>query len=262
MRLAFRLHVIDVGLEGRSYGQTTLADLDNCGRPEFITGRSGGPVYWYKYQAPDRWTRHLLGEQSASDVGGAALDVDGDGWIDFVTGGAWYRNSREPDTPFERIVFDPQLNAVRDVAVGDIDGDGRPDIVTMSDRNTLRWYRIPDNPRAPWAKQDIGPPVHAGLSLGDLDRDGDFNILPCEMEAVAGEWPPRWYIWENLDGKGGAWQEHMILDANLGGHEAVVGEVTGNGLWDVISKPWAPGKANAVGGRMFVVFLENVSAPR
>jgi hypothetical protein len=376
MRFAFKHHVIDVGLEGRSYAQTALADLDNDGRPEFITGRSGGPICWYKCEAPDRWTRHPLGEESPSDVGGAAFDVDADGWVDFVTGGAWYRNSRDPDTPFERIVFDPQLSAVHDIAVGDIDRDGRLDVVAMSDRNTVRWYRIPDDPEAPWVKQDIGPPVHAGLSLGDLDGDGhldvvrtdvwfrnvrgdgteweqlpigpntppppdfqpafafnatksfvcdmnrdgrndivftdaeipggkvwwmenadgrgrswirhevpngddearrgayhslhvgdldgdgDFDILSCEMEAVGGERPPRWYIWENLDGKGGAWQEHVILDANLGGHEAVVGDFTGNGLPDIISKPWAPRKANAVGGQMFVVFLENVSVPR
>ena len=53
------------------------------------------------------------------------------------------------------------------------------------------------------------------------------------MEAVGGQRPPRWYIWENLDGKGGAWKEHAILDVNLGGHEAVVGDVTGNGKPDV-----------------------------
>jgi hypothetical protein len=62
-----------------------------------------------------------------------------------------------------------------------------------------------------------------------------------------------------MDGKGARWQEHVILDANLGGHEAVVGDVTGDGLPDVIAKPWAPHKANALGGKMFVVFLENVS---
>jgi len=33
----------------------------------------------------------------------------------------------------------------------------------------------------------------------------------------------------------------------------------GNGLPDVIGKPWHPWRGNAVGGRMFVVFLENVS---
>jgi hypothetical protein len=375
MEFRFRQHFIDLDLEGHSYGQTALADLDNDGRLEFIMGQAGGPVYWHKCRTPDQWTRHLLGERSPSDVGGAALDVDGDGWVDFVTGGAWYRNSRDPEKPFERIVFDPELTAVHDIAIGDMDGDGRPDVVTMSDANNVRWYRIADDPAAPWARHDIGPGVHAGLSVGDLDGDGhldvvrtdvwfrnvrgdgteweeipigpntppppdfqpsfafnatksfvcnmngdgpndivftdaeipggkvwwmenadgagrswtrhevpngddvrrgayhslyvgdldgdgDFDILSCEMEAVAGERSPRWYIWENLDGKGGAWHEHVILDANLGGHEAVVGDITGNGLPDVISKPWSPRKTNAVGGRMYVVFLENVSGGR
>ncbi len=55
------------------------------------------------------------------------------------------------------------------------------------------------------------------------------------------------------------WQEHAILDVNLGGHAAVVGDVTGNGLLDVIANPWNPRPDNALGGRMHVVFLENIA---
>lgn len=372
MKFKFKPHIIDTDLPGRSYGQTALADLDGDGRLEFIVGRRGGEIYWYKCHSPERWTRHLLGEDSPSDVGGCTVDVDGDGYVDFVTGGVWYRNSQDPNIPFERIVFDPDLAAVHDIVAADIDGDGRLEIITMSDRNNLRWYKIPDDPRKPWIRHDIGPAVHAGLSVGDLDGDGDldvvrtdvwfenvngdgtkwiqhpigpstppppdfqppfafnatksfvcdmngdgrndvvftdaeipggriwwmenvdgvgrtwrrhevpngddvrrgayhtlyvgdldgdgdFDIFSCEMEGVPGERSPRWYIWENLDGKGEEWREHVILDANLGGHEAVVGDITGNGLPDIIGKPWSPRKDNALGGRMFILFLENVS---
>jgi len=369
--LEFRHHVIDTDLPPGTYAQTALADIDGDGRLEYVTGRSGGEIFWYKYHAPGRWSRHLLGEASPSDVGGRALDVDDDGHMDFVAGGAWYRNSQDPNRPFERFVFDPELGAVHDVLIADVDGDGRPDVVTMSDRNTLRWYRIPDDPTKPWIRQDIGPPVHAGASVGDvdgdghidvvrtdgwfrnvsgdgtvweacqigpntppppdftpafaynatksfvcdmngngrsdvvftdaeipggkvwwmenvdgegrawkrheiaarrgprrgpyhslcvcdMDGDGDLDVLSCEMEAIRGEARPRWYVWENVDGVGGGWNERVILDANLGGHEAVVGDVTGNGLLDVVAKPWRPHGDNAVGGKMFVAFLEHV----
>jgi hypothetical protein len=79
---------------------------------------------------------------------------------------------------------------------------------------------------------------------------------------VGGDAPPRYDIWENLDGKGDAWEEHAILDVNLAGHCAVVGDVTGNGLPDIVSKPWNASEKNAVGGSPFVVFLENVSESR
>ena len=374
-KFQFTHHLIDTELPaGGYYAQTALADLDNDGRLEYIVGQQYGTIFWYKRHAPDRWTRHVLGEHSPSDVGGVAFDVDGDGWVDFVAGGAWYRNSRDPNTPFARIPFDEQLRGAHDVLAADLDGDGRLEVITMSDQNNLRWYKIPADPTQPWTMHDIGPAVHAGatvgdvdgdgdldivrtdvwfenvngdgsawvmhaigpntppppdfqpyfafnatysvvcdmnrdgkndivftdaeipgghiwwmenldglgrswkrheifapdggprrgayhsLYVGDLDGDGDLDVFSCEMEAVPGERPPRYYIWENVDGLGGAWREHVILDANLGGHAAVVGDMTGDGRPDIIAKPWHPRAENALGGKMFVVVLENAGA--
>ena len=96
------------------------------------------------------------------------------------------------------------------------------------------------------------------LYVGDLDGDGDWDIFSCEMEGVPGDSPPRYFIWENLDGRGGAWREHVILDANLGGHAAVVGDLGGSGRKDILAKPWNPRPDNAVGGKMHIVYLENL----
>ncbi|NLE44547.1 MAG: VCBS repeat-containing protein [Chloroflexi bacterium] len=375
MNLRFAAHVMDLGLPEGNYAQTALADLDGDGRLEYILGRQYAEIYWYSYDGEGVWSRHLLGLDSPSDVGGCVLDVDRDGFPDFVTGGAWYRNSRCPDKTFERFAFDVDLTGVHDVCSADVDGDGHLEVITMSDQNSLRWYKIPEDPTQPWPCCEIGPAVHAGVSVGDingnghldvvrtnvwfenaagdgtrwvehpigpntppppdfqpyfafdatysvvsdmngngyhdivftdaeipggkiwwmenldgtglrwerheiynrsddarrgayhslyvgdLDGDDDLDVFSCEMEAVGGDAPPRWYIWENVDGRGQEWREHVILDANLGGHAAVVGDVTGNGLPDIIAKPWRAAPSNALGGSMFVVFLENVSRP-
>ena len=199
MKFKFAHHIIDTDLPGDCcYAQTAVADLDGDGQWEFVMGQQYGPIYWYKYRASGDWSRYLLGEDSPSDVGGCALDVDGNGHIDFVAGGAWYRNSQEAGKPFERIVFDAELRGVHDVVAADIDGDGRLEIVTMSDQNSLRWYRIPDDPTQPWPRVEIGTPVHAGVAVGDIDGDGNIDIVRTDV----------WF--ENVDGEGTKWVEHAI----------------------------------------------------
>lgn len=367
--IRFKHSFIDLDLPERYYAQTAVADIDRDGKPEFILGRQFGSLYWYDYEA-GKWTRHLLGSDSPSDVGAWAMDVDGDGWIDLVTGGSWFRNSRDPkNQPFEQIVFDPELHHVHDVVAADLDGDGKLEVITMSDQNDLRFYRIPADPGEPWDRHYIGSSVHGGVSVGDIDGDGDLDVvrsdvwyenvrgdgsaweahdigplnatglwssgtravcrdinhdgrldivltnaetrgakiwwaenldgkgrkwrrhdLPtgddaprgayhslqladfdgdgieeifsCEMEWVSGDRPPRFFIWTNPDGRGETWTERVILDANLGGHEALVADFDGDGRPDIVSKPWAPSKTNAVEGRMHVDFLRNVTPRR
>lgn len=371
-KFRFKQHFIDLDVPPM-LAQTHLADLDGDGKPEYIVGQRYGTLYYYKYHAPDRWTKYEIGRDSPSDVGCIALDITGDGRQDVIAGGVWYHNTGDSRQPFTRYVFDADLAAVHDIVAADIDGDGKPEILTMSDANDLRWYKIPADPSGTWQHQVIGPAVHAGMAVGDLDGDGDLDIVranvwfeningdgsawqvrpigpntyppadfrprfafdgvravicdmngngkqdivfsdaeipggavwwmenldgvghywrrhaihqpraprrgalhslyvgdldgdgdldvfSCEMEFVRGDAAPRFTIWENVDGVGGVWQEHEIFAGNLGGHEAVVGDVTGNGLPDIIAKPWQPHPDNALGGRMFILFLENLGS--
>ncbi len=85
--LQFRHHFIDRTLPVSDtsvgdYGLTTLVDLDRDGDLDFVVGgRPSRPsrLYWYEFQAADRWMRHEVGTDYLSDVGLAALDVDRDG---------------------------------------------------------------------------------------------------------------------------------------------------------------------------------------
>ncbi len=150
---------------------------------------------------------HRVGVDYLSDVELAALDVDGDGWIDLVCSGVWYRNPGQPrEKPFERIVFAQGAGGAHDVLAADMDGDGRKDIVMMGDARTqlkqLVWYRIPDDPRGLWKRHSIGPSVHGAISpagVADLDGDGDLDVVRADT----------WF--ENVDGKGLRWEAHANI---------------------------------------------------
>jgi hypothetical protein len=111
----------------------------------------------------------------------------------------------------------------------------------------------------PLAAGDSAPRgAYHSLAVADFDNDGDPDIFTVEMEAIAGARPPRWFIWENVDGKGGDFVERVIVDNGLGGHEAVVADIDGDGDIDIASKLWRPRKDNTNQGRNHADFVENL----
>ena len=220
------------------YGLTALVDIDRDGDLDFVLGGRQPPpsrLYWFEFQAPDRWVRHLVGTNYLSDVGLAALDVDHDGWIDLVCSGVWYRN---PGTPraqmFERHVFDAHAAGAHDILTADLEGDGRLEVLMMGDEktelNSLRWYSVPAKPADPWPVHHIGPAIHGALlpaGVADLDGDGDLDVIRANI----------WF--ENRDGKGRDWVAHDNIPFGRKGPFGVcvrtaVVDVDGDGKQEIV----------------------------
>jgi hypothetical protein len=74
------------------------------------------------------------------------------------------------------------------------------------------------------------------LAVADFDNDGDLDVFSGGGPLTKSP-PHKWFIWENLDGKGRKWKEHLILSGKRC-HEAKAADVDGDGDIDICSKPW------------------------
>jgi hypothetical protein len=160
-----------------------IADINADGLPAIWTSGEGGgngayQMVWYKNPT---WERYTIapGEFKYGEL----ADLNEDGTLDIVVGGEngtsvhWYENTGSPqqaDWP----AHDTGIPDSPDVIyVGDIDGDGSPDIVYMY-KDAMGWAWSSVDPTLPWSRREIwSGERRTGGRIADIDLDGDIDIL-------------------------------------------------------------------------------------
>jgi len=212
----------------QSVSSVAIGDLDADGDPDVVLNRNGEPA------------RTCLNDDglftctpivtSEPDFARAALgDINGDGRMDIVLGvrssseGPWAQVCNQLGGLFFCGHLDDAVDfSHEDLAVGDVNGDGAPDLVTAG-RSTVC---LNDGNGLFDSCTDLLPSdsSHTGVALGDLDADGHLDVvIATNVEA------PHFICLGDGDGLFACEQTPDLVHWSVD-----IGDVDGNGTLDLV----------------------------
>jgi hypothetical protein len=168
----------------------------------------------------------------------SAGDIDNDGSFDLLLGTQWLRNDGASwDARPLAAARTPDRNKL-----ADINGDGWLDAVVgfeaISEPGDVVWYENPGRTDGRWDEHVIATVIGPmSLDVGDLDRDGDFDVVVGEHN-TADPSTAKLYVFANLDGAGGKWTSHEVSSGDEHHDGAILVDIDDDGDLDILSIGW------------------------
>ena len=269
--------------------RSQAVDLDRDGIKDLLVADLGeflprdhdkGAVVWLRGLGAGRFAPSAIGGlPRVADV--EAADFDGDGDLDLVVSAFGYRKTgnvqilenRTTDwsrPAFTPVTIDPRPGAVRAIPT-DIDADGRIDVIAVLSQEheaviafhnegglTFRPEVLYQAPHPNWGS--------SGMSLADLDGDGDTDILLANGDTFDDSLlkPYHGVAWLSRLGKGRDVRFVYKPLAQLPGpHAIVAADLDGDGDQDVVASALVAGGAGDEDARLpGVVWLEQQKGGR
>ena len=162
-----------------------FGDFDRDGDLDIVAAAKGSRVRIYKNNGSGVFTAVKVSTMRARDV--AAADMDGDGDLDLVVTGrsgagvvrVYLNDGRANFLLHDRLPV-ATYSISRTLGIGDLNGDGHPDIV-LGKRQAANVYYLNDGGGGFGAAQSLPYAGETSLiksvALGDVDNDGDLDIV-------------------------------------------------------------------------------------
>jgi hypothetical protein len=186
-----------------------------------------------------RQTKPYPGFKAINEHEGLAkADIDGDGKLDIIGGGRWFKHVEE--TKFQENIIDASYAFSR-AAAGQLVEGGRPEVVLVvgdgwAPLMMYEWKKT-GGQGGTWTAKELIPEVDCGHSLAVLDFDGDgkFDIWVAEMRLGGGN-PDAKNLILLGDGKGNF--ETVEVSSGIANHESKIADLDGDTDYDILDKPY------------------------
>jgi hypothetical protein len=217
-------------INGRSeFEAAGVFDVDNDGKLDIVAGDT-----WY--QAPDWKPYHVRDVKRQgtyyNDFATMPLDVNGDGFSDFVTCSyfakdvGWVENPGKPGADWTYHELDVPGN-IEAAWMVDLSGDGVPDVLPNT-VNVVVWYevvkKVDGGKGFDFKKHDMGSAAAGhGVGSGDVNGDGRVDLLT-----------PKGWFEAPADPSNGTWAWHPDWQLGATGIQILARDVDGDGLSDIV----------------------------
>ncbi len=234
-------------------------DVNGDGRLDLV---AAGETKVWAMVAPDWRIEELADTSGGRTIHAVALDSDGDGDLDLVISRsyslwirhrlalaegkpsalpagrdwtvAWLENTGKTGAPWPLHMVDRELHGVHGLWTGDVDGDGKPDLLADSFagphlENSLAWFSAPFGGSANRRMITKGGATGRAhyLDFADMNGDGRGDVLLGASEEGTFTW------WEQPPGAKGEWQRHLIAREPGATHPRAA-DLNGDGRQDVL----------------------------
>jgi hypothetical protein len=174
---------------------------------------------------------HRLGNDHAEGI--TTLDMNGDGFLDLVSGAYWYENPGAQGGEWKRHQWRTVSMTGEFVSdcgewTVDVNHDGAPDIVTAGwITNGLWWYENPKQPGIMWKRHLIADSFDTeGGVFADINGDGKPDLALAHYNHSGILW---------VDFSASTPRVHHLLPTAADGHGVGVADIDGDGKSDVLT---------------------------